>query len=468
MQTVNFQCGHCNNVMAVADTYLGQQVRCPHCQQVVVAPAAPPQPAPPGADSAAIPVISVPKEQDSIFGPAEIPGDDVFGAPPPRLEIPAGPSWMQPQAAPVAQSPAWMQPEAPAAPQPAPSWMSQAPAVEAPAPVPNMAPDMYLQPTVTVPAAMEALAQSPEQPGGAAFAPQPSPEWGASSTPESPGESLPSEPLIGAGTRTAAYKSRGGGGWFILLVVMPLISYSIVSTIAVITLYFQREALKDQSPLKTLPDIEGDNPGAKRLKPGQNTLFERVNPESPLPTSLKVALHQPFQIGDIEVTGEKVEQRKILFRVGSFNPDPSTGEALVLRLRLRNISKDVVFCPTDRAFDHKWSPKQGGNKPYTFLEVGNRKFFGAADTQGTFNRGRKEMVEGQTFGTELNPGQELTTIVCTDPEDDRVLNTLNQHNGPLLWRVHVRRGLVQVEDKDYSTTAVVGIEFTKRDIQKGG
>src|SRR3954468_5525969 len=39
MQTVNFQCGHCGNLMGVSVEFLGQQVRCPHCQQVVVAPA---------------------------------------------------------------------------------------------------------------------------------------------------------------------------------------------------------------------------------------------------------------------------------------------------------------------------------------------------------------------------------------------------------------------------------------------
>src|SRR5437763_1339138 len=44
MQTTNFQCGHCGNLMAVTANMLGQQVRCPNCQQVVLAPA----PAPTG------------------------------------------------------------------------------------------------------------------------------------------------------------------------------------------------------------------------------------------------------------------------------------------------------------------------------------------------------------------------------------------------------------------------------------
>src|SRR5260370_26559565 len=48
MQTVQFQCGHCGSMMGVSIEFLGQQVRCPTCQEVVVAPASsdpsPPEP----------------------------------------------------------------------------------------------------------------------------------------------------------------------------------------------------------------------------------------------------------------------------------------------------------------------------------------------------------------------------------------------------------------------------------------
>ncbi len=40
METVQFQCGHCGSMMGVGQEYLGQQVRCPTCQQVVFAPTA--------------------------------------------------------------------------------------------------------------------------------------------------------------------------------------------------------------------------------------------------------------------------------------------------------------------------------------------------------------------------------------------------------------------------------------------
>src|SRR5947207_15546235 len=47
MPSITFQCGNCKNLMAVEDHLLGQQVRCPHCQQVVVVPESTPSTPPP-------------------------------------------------------------------------------------------------------------------------------------------------------------------------------------------------------------------------------------------------------------------------------------------------------------------------------------------------------------------------------------------------------------------------------------
>ena len=40
-----------------------------------------------------------------------------------------------------------------------------------------------------------------------------------------------------------------------------------------------------------------------------------------------------------------------------------------------------------------------------------------------------------------------------------------KHVGKMLWRVQVRRGLVRVKSREVSATAVVGVEFTRDDIQ---
>ena len=41
METVTFTCKHCDQVIAVEVSSLGQEVECPHCKQVVTAPAVP-------------------------------------------------------------------------------------------------------------------------------------------------------------------------------------------------------------------------------------------------------------------------------------------------------------------------------------------------------------------------------------------------------------------------------------------
>src|SRR5207249_4280687 len=96
METVKFPCEHCGNLMAVTMNLIGQQVRCPHCQQVVVAPASHPATTVVVPNPIASPVaedlsFSVNKElhdHESIFAEG---GDDALfgGAPTARVELPS-------------------------------------------------------------------------------------------------------------------------------------------------------------------------------------------------------------------------------------------------------------------------------------------------------------------------------------------------------------------------------------------
>src|SRR5262249_43550131 len=93
MDLVSFPCGYCGQPMTVGHDRLGQEVQCPHCQQVVQAPAlqstaaAPApvfdvsaSPGPGSADEAPVITVTVPvrSEEESIFSPAE-ESDDLFG-----------------------------------------------------------------------------------------------------------------------------------------------------------------------------------------------------------------------------------------------------------------------------------------------------------------------------------------------------------------------------------------------------
>src|SRR5947209_2691562 len=122
MLTVNFQCGACGKLMAVGVDFLGQQVRCPHCQQVVIAPGArpatapapPPTPPPePGVSTPAAtirersPVVppqpfTLPRmhnDHEDIFSQRSDTEDALFSQPEgPRLEVPRHP---EPEPAPA-------------------------------------------------------------------------------------------------------------------------------------------------------------------------------------------------------------------------------------------------------------------------------------------------------------------------------------------------------------------------------
>ena len=91
MQTVNFQCGHCGNLMAVGVEHLGQQVRCPHCQQVVIAPASavttpPAAESAPAPDAAENPFAHI-RDSEDIFHQPRDTDDALFGSEGPRLEL---------------------------------------------------------------------------------------------------------------------------------------------------------------------------------------------------------------------------------------------------------------------------------------------------------------------------------------------------------------------------------------------
>ena len=243
MQTVNFQCGHCGNLMAVSTEFLGQQVRCPTCQGVVVAPSAT-EVAPQQSAQADLPQFDIPKgpDPDSIFSPPEETTDDIFGASAaPRLVIPPS------------------EPQLELAPQPAP-----APAAAFETTLPD-------EPSAPAPAETHA-SESVESAV---------PSWmsnGPSETAPVAADDRPGDVLVRSPRRS------GGAGAVMWIVLISLISYSILATVLVVILYMQRTAAKAPSLplLEYMPDVDGDNPGAKRTearmqkRPGYRDYQQRV------------------------------------------------------------------------------------------------------------------------------------------------------------------------------------------------
>jgi len=424
MANVNFECGHCHNLMAVGEEYLGQQVRCPHCQQVVLAPAPVQEPAT---------QVPLRDEYESIFTPPESAGEDLFGdVEVPRIDMPTEPTFPRP---------------APGAP------TSPADGGLAPPPGPGME-QLTLTYTGPEPLPPTSISEGASPDGRSAPA---APTQEATAAPE-----VVSPPRIEPRLRPSR-----GGGWVTAIVLVPLISYSVLATVAIVILLTERR--NASHPLEMIPDLEGDHKGgAARGGKHGSVEFRLPNPEQPVPDQLRVPVADPprsLAVGDLEVTPQKVERGRLQWAIGqTLQTFPE--DALILRLKLRNVSRDVSFYPMDRYFVRAWPKVQGDHKPYTLLEMGERKFYG-----GPLDWSRKnEFIKGQDVNRELKPGEEMTTFFCTNP-DEHAARALDSYAGSLVWHLQLRRGLVKwttrdgVERED-SATAVVGVEFAAADVRK--
>jgi hypothetical protein len=258
------------------------------------------------------------------------------------------------------------------------------------------------------------------------------------------------------------------GGWLIALLVVPLISYSILATIAVVYLRFFHSAPTTQPhPLEMIPDIEGEKPGAKRVNKEVSVKFHGRQ-EKDLPAQLRTTLRKPIRIGDLEVTPVSVELRTIEFIVRGKDPVRSETPTLVLNLHLKNVSKDVAFHPLDPYFVRRWKEIKDESKegmPFTYLAVGKERFYGGPIGLAE-RKERHETIKDQQLGRELQPGEAMDTFICTSP-DDPVQEAAEAAKQPMLWRVQVRRGLVETPNRgELPASAVIGVEFARDEIRK--
>lgn len=449
MQTVTFQCGHCGKLMGVSSANLGQQVRCPHCQKVVLAPAqtepAAPPPPPPAPTPVPVPVsleqtqAFTLDEKDSIFTTSSVTE---------QLELPAP----LPAPEPLIPEPTDLPASAPL-----PSGLSDTAFM-----VPDANPDStlaYLSPSVEVaaPQVTTVMNQEPALPAdilaqhdenllaGMAEAPQP-----RARRAQAPG------PVAGASL----------GFWILIL---SLISYSVLATVFVVILLLRQNLAGPTNLLRELPDVDGDNPGGQRKKVSWK-VDEKIN-KMPIPADQRVGLKQTIQVGDVEITPIKVERRTLRIHVENFRePEPSKGPSLVLHLRLANRSRDFCFAPLDSYFDRNYNPRSGDSSPLTCLEIGTSTFYGGPAKwvprdRDPNKRLRREWIESRTnIDARLDPGKSIETFVCTDGDDEKVLQALADSKDSLLWRVHLRRGLVRVDGRDVPATAIIGVPFSPRDI----
>jgi hypothetical protein len=512
MQTVTFQCGHCRNLMAVGIENLGRQVRCPHCQQVVLAPSQPataPAPAPAPAPDPA-PVFTPRSDHEDIFS-AE-PEDALFGHEDvPQMELPPQPSPMVngaeaappepvPEPAPQQQFPSLAELQAAA------QQESNPYAPPEPAPEPAAAPQHF-------PSLSELLASAPQETTAAA-PPEPAPADPEATLPLGSGEAVPSwmaessEPasqVTTVTTETAPVEEvaaapmprrvrREGNRWFIPLVFLPLVLYAIGATIFVAwaLVRFQEAQNEMRDPFEELPD-DGDDNGVKK---GAKRVTLNYRPEDitrPIPAARRVKLGNTLRVGSVEVTPLRVTRERVAVYVRGFKKATECmRDSLVLHMRLKNVSTDERFAPLDTFFDRQGSV-QPWSLPLTHLEVAGHRFSGPARWVSARNTSgdQPQWIKGRDYSYPdgIGPGEEYKLLdhkgertrdpfICTDGNNREAMEVLfgededgkqigNPHQGPFLWRVQLRRGVVVRRGKDRSATTVIGVEFNRSDIKRG-
>ena len=462
MQTVNFNCTFCGKLMAVGINLLGRNVRCPHCKQVVQAPAsAGPSgaPAPVARREAQFQMPSQPTEShESIFGEAH--EDDLFGTRQPKVTMPteAGP-------------------RSPGSPNP----LRSAPEHTAPD-------DAPVTLATSVNAFIAANAQQPDASTSEFIPPEHS--WATSTTtsvepvasaPQNMDTSLTTEERFvprNSSVSTQSHRESGGP------LVWVLLTYAVIATGAVVYLFYtksvvigeQQSTEARQHPYMAIPDFFGQYDRAERKKPVRPEGMPPVTLD--LPSELKVPLGDTLVINDVEISPIKVEYRHAVRYCKTrgetkFRPGGTERPYYVLKLRVKNKSKDVVLHPADPAFDSKYSESTKAI-PYTGLMVGDRRFMGGPFYWPDTQYERQYMTGQEQDEKPLEPAEERDYLIYSVSEATEIRRVIeNSTSGgkdlPITWRIQLRTGLDRSKDdagtdREVSVCSVFGVMFNSSDI----
>lgn len=415
MSIYHFKCVSCTKLMGITEDFLGKQMRCPHCQTIQLLPminstgnaeAAPPAP-----------IVAVEPETNSM----------VFT----------------------------YQPSVNPAPQDVPQEILPLPSSDqSPKDSHTVEANYTSAPTEELSASENTSASQNE---GASPAP-----W--DNAPSITGEVARKRPV---GSKSMAMP----------IIFFSLLSYSVMATAILILVLVRMKTAGPMHPLEYIPDVDGDNPGAKRTKIRFNHDKERT--QEIVPAQLRTKIGMAIRVGELEVTPLAVEKATVAVLVSGFSKaEPCKEDSLILRLKLKNVSADQSFSPLDYYFNRKWKEKSRNSypPPFTLVQFGTEKpeksFFGGpanwlplALAGSKKSQSPRETVEDENLDKTLEPGEEMTAFLCTDG-DDSSTQAIYTYQGPMLWRLQVRRGLVPVGAKEIPATAVIGVEFSTTDIKQ--
>jgi hypothetical protein len=299
----------------------------------------------------------------------------------------------------------------------------------APAVAHTIAPEPVAQPPVT-PASQDALAAPVPDPVVAvrtseadALGMAPVAEPAALPRLDSDSGSKPNIRSVDAGASEEYIEPRAAS-WRLVL----LGSYASAVTLACLWLLWQGRTRNDAGGRD---GIAADSRFERGLRADRSRVLP---PLAPLPDDHVTTLGKPLRIGQLEFTPLEMTTGAVLLVRKGLDADGEQRDggqgALILRVRLHNLSSDQVFAPLDEAFLRT----RDREAPDSLIETGARTRLAlyplAVESELS--------IVGQEF-RELRPGESFETTVVSEKDADE------NATGDLMWRLRVRTSAARTD-----------------------
>jgi hypothetical protein len=223
-----------------------------------------------------------------------------------------------------------------------------------------------------------------------------------------------------------------------------LASYASAVTLGLIWVLWGHRAARESQSVEPDPF----RPAETAVDPGHRAWQSRkFIPPAPLPADRLLALGQTVRLGSLEVTPLEIASGSVILRreVRQHEARPGGDNALMLKLRLKNVSGDSILVPLDEAF---LRARATGVRD-SFVETGRTRqieMFPLAVVS-------EWSIAGQEF-RELNPDESYETLVVSAPDAVGRLDT----EATMTWRVRLR--------VDVNQTQTLGIRFRAQDVRR--
>ena len=219
-----------------------------------------------------------------------------------------------------------------------------------------------------------------------------------------------------------------------------LSSYSSAITLAMVWMLWSGRWSKSALP-STGSSIEAPSEFSSRVVNAAPDI-----PPPPIPAENLATIGKTIRVGELEITPLSVIAAPVELR-RSIDPDTRRREepALILRLKLTNVSKDRAFVPLEQSL-----VRERGVRPFDpYVETSQGKIIQlfplAIDSEWA--------IVGQEFAT-LQPGEAEETVVVAESGSAENLGE------ELTWRVRLRIGVYR--------TDMIGVRFSKDEVGHPG